>query len=162
MNFVVGLPKSQRMDVIMVVVDRLTKYVHFMGLSYPYSATKVATLFVQNVLKLHGLSTSIVSDWDLVFIARFWVKLFKLQGVQLAISSTYHPQSDEQTEVVNKSLKHYLRSFLAKRPTKWVKWLYLAKFWFNTNYHTTTKMTLWEALYGFSPPKLVDYVPDTT
>ena len=78
------------------------------------------------------------------------------------MSSTYHPQSNGQTEVVNKSLEHYLRSFSTNDPTKWAKWLYLAKFWFNTNYHTTTKMTPYEAQYGFSPPRLPDYVPGTT
>ena len=81
MDFVGGLPRSQRLDVVMVVVDRLTKYVHFIGLSHSYSAAKVATLFAQNVLKLHGMPTSIVSDRDLVFTAKFWAELFKLQGV---------------------------------------------------------------------------------
>ena len=81
MDFVRGLPRSQRLDVVMVVVDRLTKYVHFIGLSHSYSAAKVAALFAQNVLKLHGMPTSIVSDRDLVFTAKFWAELFKLQGV---------------------------------------------------------------------------------
>ena len=71
MDFVDGLPKSQRMDVIMVVVNRLTKYMHFIGLSHPYFATKVAHLFAQNVLKLHGMPTSLVSNRDLVFTAKF-------------------------------------------------------------------------------------------
>ena len=94
MDFVGGLPKSQRLDVVMVVVDRLTKYVHFIGLSHPYSAAKVAALFAQNVLKLHSMPTSIVFNRDLVFTAKFWAELFKLQGVQLAISSAYHPQTN--------------------------------------------------------------------
>ena len=162
MDFVGGLPKSQRLDVVMVGVDRLTKYVYFIGLSHPYSAAKVAALFAQNVLKLHGMPTSIVSDRDSVFTAKFWAELFKLQGVQLAMSSAYHPQTDGQTEVVNKSLKHYLRSFSADRPTEWAEWLYLAEFWFNTIYHTTTKMTPYEALYGYSPSRLMDYVSGTT
>ena len=112
MDFVSGLPKSQRLDTVMVVVDRLTKYVHFIGLSHPYSISKVAALFAQNVLKLHGMLASIVS-------AKLWAELFKLQGVQLAISSAYHPQTDGQTEVVNKCSKHYLRSFSTDRPIEW-------------------------------------------
>ena len=72
---------SQRLDTIMVVVDRLTKFVHFIGLSHPYFAAKVAFLFAQNVMKLHGMPTSIVSDRDPVFTAKFWAELFKLQGV---------------------------------------------------------------------------------
>jgi len=123
MDFVVGLPRSQRLDVVMVVVDRLTKYVHFVGLSYPYSTVKVAALFAQHVLKLHGMPSSIVSDRNPVFTAKFWAELFRLQGVQLAMSSVYHPHSDGQTEVINKSLEHYLRTFSADRPTEWAEWL---------------------------------------
>ena len=72
MDFVVGLLRSQRLDVVMVVVDRLTKYVHFIGLSHPYSVAKVAASFAQHVLKLHGMPTSIVSNRDPVFIVKFW------------------------------------------------------------------------------------------
>ena len=71
MDFISGLPPSQMLDTVMVVVDRLTKYVHFIGLSHPYSIAKVAALFTQNILKLQGMPTSIVSDRDLVFTAKF-------------------------------------------------------------------------------------------
>ena len=91
MDFIYGLSRSQRMDVIMVVVDRLTKYVHFIALSHPYSAAKVAHLFAQHVFKLHGMLTSLVSNRDLVFTAKFWAELMRLQGVQLAMSIAYHP-----------------------------------------------------------------------
>lgn len=90
MDFIDGLSKSQKMDVIMVVVDRLTKYVHFIPLSHPYSATKVAHLFTQHVLKLHDMPTSLVSDRDPVSTAKFWAELMRLQGVQLAMSTAYH------------------------------------------------------------------------
>ena len=83
MDFVSGLPLSQRLDTVMVIVDRFTKYVQFIGLSHPYSPAKVAALFAQNVFKLHGMPTSIVSDRDPVFIANFWAELFKLQGLNL-------------------------------------------------------------------------------
>ena len=86
----------------------------------------------------------------------------KLQGVSLAMSSVYHPQSDGQTEVVNKSLEHYLRAFAADRPRTWVEWLPLAEFWFNTNFHTSIKMTHFEVLYGYPPPRVLDYVAGTT
>ena len=86
----------------------------------------------------------------------------RLQGVQLAMLTAYHPQTDGQTEVVNKSLEHYLRSFSADRPSEWYDWLYLAEFWFNTNYHTSIKLTSFEAFYGTAPLRLLDYVPGTT
>ena len=81
MDFVEGLPRSRRMDVGFVVVDRLTTYVHFIALSHPYSASKVAVLFVQHVFKLHGMPNSIASDRDSAFTSIFWFELMRLQGV---------------------------------------------------------------------------------
>ena len=78
------------------------------------------------------------------------------------MSSSYHPQSNGPTEVVNKSLKHYLRAFAADKPSLWVEWLPLAKYWFNTNYHTSTKLSPFEALYGYLPPRLIEFVPGLT
>lgn len=92
--FVEGLPKSQGFEVILVVVDRLTKYVYFIPLSHPYTAAKVVGLYMQYVFKLHGLPTSIVNDRDATFTSKFWSDLFKLQEVDLAMSIAYHPQSD--------------------------------------------------------------------
>uniref|UniRef100_A0A2N9HH28 Reverse transcriptase n=1 Tax=Fagus sylvatica TaxID=28930 RepID=A0A2N9HH28_FAGSY len=123
MDFVEGLPTSSKQNVIFVIVDRFTKYVHFIPLSHPYTASKVAALFLQHVFKLHGLPSSIVSDRDTAFTSLFWEELFRRQGVDLAMSSSYHPQSDGQTEVVNKSLEHYLRAFAADKPSLWVEWL---------------------------------------
>lgn len=76
--------------------------------------------------------------------------------------SAYHPPIDGQTEVVNKSLEHYLRAFAANKPTTQVEWLPLAEFWFNTNFHVSIKMTPFEALYVYPPPRLFDYIPGTT
>ena len=97
-------------------MDRLTKFVHFVPLSHPYTTAKVAHLYLNYVFKLHGKPASIVSDRDPMFTSHFWQELMRLQGVQLAMSSAYHPQTNGQTEVVNKSLKHYLRVFAADRP----------------------------------------------
>ena len=88
-----------------MVVDRLTKYVHFIALSHPYSASKVVALFVQHVFKLHGIPNSIVSDRDPIFTSLFLSEPIRLQGVQLTMSSFYHPQTDGQTEEVNMSLE---------------------------------------------------------
>ena len=85
-----------------------------------------------------------------------------MQGVESAMSSAYHPQFDGQTEVVNKSLEQYLRAFAGDKPKQWVEWLPLAEFWFNTNYHTASKLTPFVALYGFQPPKLLNYIPGLT
>lgn len=97
MDFIVGLPKSQGKEAIFVVVDRLTKYEHFITLNHPYSTTQVAEVFMDSVYKLHGCPSTIVSDRDSVFLSHFWQAFFKLQGVQLARSTAYHPQSNGQT-----------------------------------------------------------------
>jgi hypothetical protein len=97
MDFITGLPKSEGKSVIMVIVDRLTKYAHFCALSHPFKASTVATAFMETVQKLHGSPKIIVSDRDPIFTGHFWTKLFSCLGTQLAHSSSYHPQSDGQT-----------------------------------------------------------------
>jgi IS30 family transposase len=109
MDFVEGLPKSQKKNVILVVVDRLTKYAHFISLSHPYTAAEVAQLFLENIFKLHGLPKVILTDRDPIFTSSVWQSLFKVMGVQLHLTSAYHPQTDGQTERVNQCLENYLR-----------------------------------------------------
>lgn len=102
MDVIDALPKSKGYEVILVVVDRLGKYGHFIPLKHPYTAKSVAQVFLDTVVRLHGLPDTITSDRDAVFLSNFWQELFTLQGVQLNTSSAYHPQSDGQTEVLKK------------------------------------------------------------
>lgn len=143
-----------------VVVDRLTKYANFSSLAHPYIAKMVAQLFTQNILKLHGMPQSIVFDRDNTCTSIFWQELFRIQGVELAFSTAYHPQTDGQSEAVNKTLENYLRCFVGERPKDWVHWIPLAEFLYNTNQHFATRVTPFEALYGYSPPSLVHYILD--
>ena len=92
-------------------MDRLTKYDHFCSLAYPFKASTVAETFMDTVHKLHGTPQIIVSDRDPIFIGNFWTELFSCLGTQLAHSSSYHPQTNGQTEIVNKCLEGYLRCF---------------------------------------------------
>jgi hypothetical protein len=86
-----GLPSSNEHSVILVVVDRLSKYSHFTCLPDPYIAAKVAHAFIANIFKLHGMTTSIVSDHDPTFTSALWKVLFPMQGTILCMSISYHP-----------------------------------------------------------------------
>lgn len=101
--------------VIMVAVDRLSKYTHFCSLPHQFTPAMVAQLFLDQVFKLHVMPTSIVSDRDPTFTSKFWKELFKLQGNQLKLSTFYHPETYGQTKVVNKFLKMYLHCFASKK-----------------------------------------------
>ena len=109
MDCITGLPKLGNKSVIMVVVDRLSKYAHFCALSHPFTTSMVAQIFMDQVFKLHGMLHSIVFDRDPTCTSNFWQELFKLQGTQLHLISAYHPQMDGLMEVVNKCLETYLR-----------------------------------------------------
>jgi hypothetical protein len=159
MDFIVGLPKSSNKSMIMVVVNRISKYAHFCALQHPFTTSTVAQIFMDQVFKLHGMPHSIVYDQDPTFTRNFWQELFRLQGTQLLLSTSYHPQIDGQTEVVNKCLETYLRCFASERKNQWTQWLPLVEWWYNTSYHTTYCMTSFEAIYGQNPPSVLSYLP---
>jgi hypothetical protein len=154
MDFITGLPKFEGKSVIMVIVDRLTKYAHFCALSRPLKDSTVAITFMETDEKIHGIPKIIVSDKDPIFTGHFWKELFSCLGNQLAHSSSYHPQSNGKIKIVNKCLEGYLHCFVSDKQTQWFKWLPLAKWWYNTSFHTTTKMTPFMALYGYHPPSI--------
>ena len=158
MDFLEGLPNSRGFTVIWVVVDRLSKYAHFIPLSHPYTVVSIAQLFLDHIYKLHGLPTSIVSDRDKIFVSHFWQELFKLLGTQLKLSTSYHPQTDGQSEVVDRCLQTYLRCMTAERPKDWSKWLPLAEWWYNTSYHTAINSTPYAIVYGQAAPTHLPYL----
>jgi len=147
---------------IFVVVDCLTKYAHFCPISHPHTTSTIAQLFVDNIVKLHGVPQSIVRYWNKIFTPNFCKKLFRLQGTMLKMNTSYHPQTDRQTEVVNRCLENYLRCFTGDQPKEWIRWLPWAEWWYNTTYHFTTKMTPFEAVYERPPPILPTYTPGSS
>ncbi|MCI30016.1 transposon TF2-1 polyprotein, partial [Trifolium medium] len=108
MDFITNLPTTHNKSVIWVVVDRLTKFAHFIALPTNFTAVSLAPVFISEIYRLHGAPKTIVSDRDRVFVSQFWRALFKSLGTTLAFSSSYHPQSDGQTEVLNRCLETYL------------------------------------------------------
>ena len=114
---------SQGHDVIVVVVDRLSKYTCFMPLKHPCTTTSVANSFVNNVVHLHGVPLSIINDHDRIILSTLWKSLFKLSWTSLCFifSFNYHPQSEGQTDVVNCTLKQYLCCFTFDQPKIWME-----------------------------------------
>lgn len=148
MDFITDLPLVEAKSVILVVVDRLTKYAHLIPLPRKFNATMVADVFVREVIKLHGIPASIVSDKDKVFTSHFWKEIHRLSGTKLKYSSAYHPETDGQSEVTNRVLKMYLRSYCFQTPRLWLKLLPWAELWYNSSHHSSINMSPFKALYG--------------
>ncbi|KAL8127908.1 hypothetical protein AgCh_014740 [Apium graveolens] len=162
MDFIEGLPKSKGKEVIMVVIDRLSKFGHFVALQHPFSALTVAQAYLDQIYKLHGSPKSIISDRDKVFTSSFWKEFMKLQGVQLKFSMAYHPQTDGQSKVLNMCLETYLRCMCHEVPQDWAKWLPLAEFWYNSNFHSAINKTPYEVMYNQPPPIHRPYILGST
>ncbi|KAL4557443.1 hypothetical protein LXL04_035620 [Taraxacum kok-saghyz] len=124
MDFITHLPLSASKTVIWVIVDRFTKFAHFIGLPTKFTAQFLAATFLQTIYRLYGLPRSIISDRDPLFLSGFWREIFRQVGTRLNYSTAYHPQSDGQTEVVNRCLQNYLRAFASDEPRTWNKYLY--------------------------------------
>jgi hypothetical protein len=132
---------------------------HFIPLSHPYTAMTVAQAFFGNVVKLHGLPCSIVSDRDPVFTSSLWTKLFALSGVQLRLSSAFRPQTDGQSEVTNRVPGVYLRCLAGDRPRNWLRWLPWAEYCYNTSYQSALQASPFKVVFGREPPSLASYQP---
>ena len=111
MDFIVGLPLSNNFDAIFVVKDRLSKQAHFIPIVMTASGSDVASIFVKEVFRLHGMPRAIVSDRDSKFTSAFWKRFTELLGIKLHMSSAFHPQTDGSTEVTNQVIEQYLRVF---------------------------------------------------
>jgi hypothetical protein len=135
---------------------------HFIPCKKSTEASHVATLFFREIVCLHGVPKSIVSDRDVRFMSHFWKTLWKLFGTQLQFSSAYHPQTDGQTEVVNRSLGNLLRSLVGDNPKRWEFIIPQAEFAYNSSFNRSTKKSPFEVIYGRKPHQVMDLLPLST
>ncbi|KAL0559074.1 hypothetical protein IC582_003663 [Cucumis melo] len=149
MDFITGLPRTLRgFTVIWVVVDKLTKSAHFVPGKSTYTASKWAQLYMSEIVRLHGVPVSIVSDRDARFTSKFWKGLQTAMGTRLDFSTAFHPQTDDQTERLNQVLEDMLRACALEFPGSWDSHLHLMEFAYNNSYQATIGMAPFEALYG--------------
>nr|XP_027090339.1 uncharacterized protein LOC113711372 [Coffea arabica] len=149
MDFVSGLPRTQKgHDAIWVIVDRLTKSAHFLPVNMKYSLEKLAQLYMDEIVRLHGVPVSIVSDRDPCFVSRFWQKMQEALGSKLTLSTAYHPQTDGQSERTIQTLEKMLRSCVLDLGGSWSRYLIMIEFAYNNSYHSSIRMAPYEAFYG--------------
>ena len=149
MDFVVGLPKTMgKYDSIWVIVDRLTKSAHFIPVKVTYNAEKLAKIYISEIVRLHGVPLSIISDRGTQFTSKFWKTLHAELGTRLDLSTTFHPQTDGQSERTIQVLEDMLRACVREFGGQWDSFLPLAEFSYNNSYHSSIDMAPFEALYG--------------
>ena len=149
MDFLFKLPPTvQRHDIIWVVVDRLTKSTHFIPIRQRFSPQKLAELFMNHIVSLHGVPVSFISNRDPRFTSRFWKGLMKELGVKLNLSTAFHPQTDGKSEMTIQTLEDMLWSCVLQFKGHWNEYLPLAEFTYNNSYHSSIEMSPYEALYG--------------
>ncbi|KAL0378532.1 UNVERIFIED_CONTAM: Transposon Tf2-11 polyprotein [Sesamum radiatum] len=149
MDFVVGLPRTLRKhDAIWVIVDRLTKSAHFLPIRLGDSLDKLAELYVSEIVRLHGVPVSIVSDRDPRFTSHFWKSLQKALGTRLHFSTAFHPQTDGQSERTIQTLEDMMRACTMEFKGNWDDHLPLMEFAYNNSFHSSIGMAPYEALYG--------------
>ena len=149
MDFMTALPRSPRgHNAIWVIVDRLTKCAHFIPFRVGQSTAALAERYMQEVVRLHGVPVSIVSDRDSRFTSHYWVSLQDSLGSKLNYATAFHPQTDGQSERTIQTLEDMLRACVLDFGGSWEDHLHLVEFSYNNSYQASIKMPPFEALYG--------------
>ena len=156
MDFVTGLPistdwKGDSYDSILVIVDRLTKMVHYEPVKVTIDAPGLAEVILDVVVRHHGLPNSIVSDRGSLFTSKFWSLLCYFLGIKKRLSTAFYPQTDGQTKRQNNTMEVYLRAFINFKQNNWARLLLMAKFTYNNAKNASTSHTLFELNCGYHP-----------
>jgi transposase InsO family protein len=158
--FVLGLPRTKRgRDSISVIVYCFSKMAYFIPYHKNDNASHVVDLFFTEIIRLYGVPTTIVSNRDAKFSSHLWRTLWIKLGTKLLFSTTCHPQTDGQTEVVNRTLSTMLRVILKSNLKLWKECLPHNEFAYNRSVHSTTKLTLFQVVYGFNLHAPIDLLP---
>ena len=149
MDFISRLSRTlKRCDAIWVIVDQLTKSAHFLLVKTGYSIERLARLYIDEIVRLHGIPASIVSDRDTRFVSQFWKSLHRTMRTKLEFSTAFHPQTDGQSERMIQILEDMLRSCVQDFRSAWDEHLPPVEFAYNNSYQASIKMAPFEALYG--------------
>ena len=152
MDFVTGLPPSEGNDTILTIVDRFSKAVHYIPLPKLPSASEMADLLAQHVVRLHGIPTDIVSDRGPQFTSKVWQAFCKGIGATVSLTSGYHPQSNGQAERANQSMEDTLRCFCHRLPSSWSSYLPWVEYAHNTLVASSSGLSPFESSLGYQPP----------
>jgi hypothetical protein len=157
MDFITGLPQTESgFDSIVVFVDKLTKMVHLAPCTKGLTADGVASLFMDNVFRHHGVPAKIISDRDTKLTADFWREVTKRLGSKCNFSTANHPQTDGQTERYNRVLEEVLRNFVSPTMTNWAELLPCCEFALNSHVHKSTTYSPFFLNYGRNPTRPID------
>ena len=149
MDFVTGFPTTRnKKDAVWVVVDRLTKSAHFLAIKKGDGVDEIVKVYLDEIVRLHGVPASIVSDRDPRFTSYFWRAFQKALGTRVNMSTAYHPQTDGQSERTIQTLEDMLRACVLDWGNTWERHLPLVEFAYNNSFHTSIGMSPYEALYG--------------
>jgi len=149
MDFVVGMPRTQRHhDAIWVIVDRLSKSAHFLAIKTTFNVEQLADLYIREIVRLHGIPLSIISEQDTKFASRFWQGFQTPMGTEVHFRTAFHPQTDGQSERTIQTFEDMLRACALKYTGDWDHNLPLVEFAYNNSYNFSIDMAPYEALYG--------------